>query len=47
MEKRCLALVAKAAPRDTDDPILDYLTKYPTVDGVFAAWDTADKVSQV
>jgi hypothetical protein len=46
VEKRALSLVAKAAPRATPDPLLDYLTKFPTADGIFAAWDTAHKVSQ-
>jgi hypothetical protein len=45
VEKRALALVAKAAPRAVKDPILDYLATFPMVEGVFAAWDTAHKVN--
>ncbi|ORY47184.1 ribosome 60S biogenesis N-terminal-domain-containing protein [Leucosporidium creatinivorum] len=45
VEKRASALVAKAAPRAQADPLLDYLTKYPTADGLFTAWDTAHKTN--
>lgn len=44
LEKHALKLVAKPAPRANPDLLLDYLAKYPTVDGVFTAWDTAHKV---
>ena len=39
--------MGKPAPRAVKDPILDYLATYPMVEGVFAAWDTAHKVSRV
>ena len=44
IEKRGLAIIALESPRAVKDPLLDYLAKYPTADGVFAAWDTAHKV---
>lgn len=44
IEKRGLAIVSLEQPRAIKDPLLDYLSKYPTVDGLFAAWDTAHKV---
>lgn len=45
VEKRATALCNKAAPRAEQDPLLDYLSKFPTTDGLFSAWDTAHKVS--
>lgn len=39
-----MALVAKAAPRAEADIVLDYLKRYPGVEGVFAAWEYAHKV---
>lgn len=44
IEKRGLAIIALESPRAAKDPLLDYLSKYPTADGVFTAWDTAHKV---
>jgi len=46
IDKRAAALNAKPAPRGSPDLLLDYLKKFPGCDGVFHAWDYANKVSR-
>ncbi|GAA5995357.1 Urb1p [Rhodotorula paludigena] len=45
VDKRALALVAKPAPRAAPDLLLDYLKHNPGCEGVFAAWDLANKTN--
>ncbi|GAA5853151.1 hypothetical protein JCM8547_000217 [Rhodosporidiobolus lusitaniae] len=45
VDKRAAALVAKPAPRDKPDLLLDYLQQNPGCEGVFAAWDLANKTN--
>lgn len=45
IDKRAAALNAKPAPRGSPDLLLDYLKKYPGCEGIFHAWDYANKVS--
>lgn len=44
IDHRAAALVAKPAPRAQPDLLLDYLKHDPACQGVFAAWDLANKV---
>lgn len=44
IDKRAAALNAKPAPRGSPDLLLDYLKKYPGCEGIFHAWDYANKV---
>ncbi|KWU41852.1 hypothetical protein RHOSPDRAFT_36620 [Rhodotorula sp. JG-1b] len=43
IDKRAIALVEKAAPRGEPDLLLDYLDRNPACNGVFAAWELANK----
>ncbi|BGP19579.1 hypothetical protein JCM10213_001382 [Rhodosporidiobolus nylandii] len=45
LDKRAQALNAKPAPRGSPDLLLDYLKHYPGAEGVFQAWDTANKTN--
>ncbi|BGP43022.1 hypothetical protein JCM10449v2_007037 [Rhodotorula kratochvilovae] len=45
IDKRAAALNAKPAPRAQPDLLLDYLKQNPGCDGVFAAWDLANKTN--
>ncbi|GAA5969225.1 hypothetical protein JCM3765_007248 [Sporobolomyces pararoseus] len=45
IDKRAAALNAKPAPRGSPDLLLDYLKKYPGCDGIFHAWDYANKTN--
>lgn len=44
IDRRAAALVAKDAPRAQPDLLLDYLKLRPGCEGVFEAWDLANKV---
>ncbi|KAK4329709.1 hypothetical protein RTBOTA2_005661 [Rhodotorula toruloides] len=45
IDKRAAALVAKEAPRAQPDLLLDYLKLHPGCEGVFEAWDLANKTN--
>ncbi|GAA6009612.1 hypothetical protein JCM10207_004124 [Rhodosporidiobolus poonsookiae] len=45
IDKRAAALNAKPAPRGQPDLLLDYLQHHPSCEGVFAAWDLANKTN--
>ncbi|GAA5900082.1 hypothetical protein JCM5296_002051 [Sporobolomyces johnsonii] len=45
LDKRAAALNAKPAPRGSPDLLLDYLKRYPGCEGVFSAWDLANKTN--
>ncbi|GAA5910073.1 Urb1p [Sporobolomyces salmoneus] len=45
IDKRAAALNAKPAPRGSPDLLLDYLKKFPGCDGIFHAWDYANKTN--
>ncbi|CEQ40970.1 SPOSA6832_02649, partial [Sporobolomyces salmonicolor] len=45
IDKRAAALNAKPAPRGSPDLLLDYLKRYPGCEGVFSAWDLANKTN--
>jgi hypothetical protein len=47
IDKRAAALIAKEAPRAQPDLLLDYLKLHPGCEGVFEAWDLANKVRRV
>ncbi|GAA6043934.1 hypothetical protein JCM8097_000909 [Rhodosporidiobolus ruineniae] len=45
IDKRASALNAKPAPRGSPDLLLDYLSQNPKAEGIFAAWDLANKTN--
>ncbi|GAA6061946.1 hypothetical protein JCM10212_001988 [Sporobolomyces blumeae] len=45
IDKRAAGLNAKPAPRSSPDLLLDYLKRYPGCDGIFNAWDWANKTN--
>ncbi|BGO95132.1 hypothetical protein NBRC10512_006416 [Rhodotorula toruloides] len=45
IDKRAAALVAREAPRAQPDLLLDYLKLHPGCEGVFEAWDLANKTN--
>ncbi|GAA5920960.1 hypothetical protein JCM6882_004110, partial [Rhodosporidiobolus microsporus] len=45
IDKRAAALNAKPAPRASPDLLLDYLQQNPGCEGIFAAWDLANKTN--
>ncbi|GAA5926014.1 Urb1p [Sporobolomyces koalae] len=45
IDRRASALNAKPAPRGSPDLLLDYLKQYPACDGIFHAWDFANKTN--
>ncbi|GAA6049204.1 hypothetical protein JCM3770_003309 [Rhodotorula araucariae] len=45
IDKRAAALNAKPAPRAQPDLLLDYLKQNPGCEGIFAAWDLANKTN--
>ncbi|GAA5984401.1 hypothetical protein JCM10908_003333 [Rhodotorula pacifica] len=45
IDKRAIALVEKDAPRSQPDLLLDYLKQNPGCNGVFAAWELANKTN--